>query len=1232
MAQPASPSRSVRSTSGDDVDDSYYDAPERMPPTADAGLPLDDTLRPKSKSKGQPPTPWQLLRRATTTFSDKIVGNPGTAGGPALQPRGSTDSTRSARAISPGTAAPPPPAFMADHDLIQSDTGSDSDSPSPSLNQPAEHCSSPPADALEKRKKTLSFGSKKFLDKLNPLKPKPLDAATIDIAPTAVQPRPASITSSPVTHTPMLPAHSSDRNLSGHVRSDGTIAYTRVRARHKPTRLLHRLFLAQEVKVDPDTLLPPLSPVPSRYPASQGGSHLEPSISRLSLASSRTHSLSISSAVPPVPGRPPVLSQPAGSVPPVPLQRIASTHSNMSVASLPRSPLPSPRHSTVQSRTGTGPHEPVFCLKFSQNGQYLATGGQNAIVKVWQLRDHTKGGSPTNSESHRAKPDANDDARSVSHSLYSYLERTTRNTNPDANPATDAGSKTPEDHDSPLPSQITADSVGIFEDMPYREYTGHTRDILDLSWSRHNFLLSSSMDKTVRLWHVSRSECLCCFHHIDFVTSIAFHPRDDRFFLSGSLDGKVRLWNIPEKKVASWNEMPDGHFITAVGFASKEGTLVAAGSHRGLCVFYDTDGLQYHTQIQVRSTRGRNARGHKITGIEAMPSTSFGEDKLLITSNDSRIRLYNMKDKSLERKYKGHTNTSSQIKATFSADGKRIICGSEDHNVYVWDTQPSVVQKSVYKDKVYYTQTPMLLGSTGGAGTFKKRDRDHVGMEWFAASSHIITAAIFAPPETIQWLAKHGDPLLTQNPRLALRTGATAKGDVPRSTTAGLDGTGATDSQPPGSADQTSIRSNGASPKLTEGGKPLSKSTHRSNSSTSLLTTGIANNDLIITTGYDGIMRVFRCDTRSESVIAAQSFASRNASQRSVASRMTYNPNASSVSVLSGLSFGPVGMSRSSSRAGSEASSVHVTDTTTPISGTHARPGLGQTSAVAAPLPKPTSTGGSPRRHHAPSLLGFLGLSKKKPRDKPLGSSYLVSQGGALPPRRRSVTMHDQVLGSLRKAGPTRADSDAALPRMIAPNPPSQLHFKHSTQSLTSLNGSQTAAAAEQSSVVSPGLPRASTGIEPRRRSASIHMPSKHSVESKPVTPAPKSTPRASGRRPRVTITLHSSLRQALTPGVESPPTTALPGQTLHEQRATPSIGSVAHPAPDTNALLSSRLGATTVDKPASSSDCPKCQSNQLQVFDVLSSTASGVPSKANAAASPPSKITICLSCRSLVE
>ena len=96
-----------------------------------------------------------------------------------------------------------------------------------------------------------------------------------------------------------------------------------------------------------------------------------------------------------------------------------------------------------------------------------------------------------------------------------------------------------------------------------------------------------------------------------------------------------------------------------------------AGCLTGLCLFYETEGLKYQTQIHVRSAHGKNAKGSKVTGIKAInypPDDANGEVKLLITSNDSRVRVYNLRDKGLEIKLRGNENSCSQIHASFSDD------------------------------------------------------------------------------------------------------------------------------------------------------------------------------------------------------------------------------------------------------------------------------------------------------------------------------------------------------------------------------------------------------------------------------------------------------------------------------------------------------------------------------------------------------------------------------------
>ncbi|OAQ78940.1 WD repeat containing protein 44 [Purpureocillium lilacinum] len=325
----------------------------------------------------------------------------------------------------------------------------------------------------------------------------------------------------------------------------------------------------------------------------------------------------------------------------------------------------------------------IWAAEFSVNGRYLAVAGKDQTVRVFSVIS-----TPDERQAHE------------------------------------------EEEESQSKGDGEKLSAPVFQSKPTREFEGHTGEVLALSWSKNGFLLSSSMDKTVKLWHMSRQECLCTFKHNDLVTSIAFHPTDDRFFLAGSLDAQLRLWSIPDKAVAFSAQAHE--FITAVAF-SPNGKTAICGLLSGLCLFYETEGLKPLFHIHVRSSRGKNAKGSKITGIrtvKAADGSEGGDVKVLISSNDSRVRIYSLKTRMLEVKFRGLENQSSQIHARFSDDGKYVISGSEDRRAYIWSASHPEAE---LKDKQPY--------------------------ECFDAHPEVVTTALMAPVKSKQLLSASGDPI-----------------------------------------------------------------------------------------------------------------------------------------------------------------------------------------------------------------------------------------------------------------------------------------------------------------------------------------------------------------------------------------------------------------------------------------------------------------------------------------
>lgn len=127
----------------------------------------------------------------------------------------------------------------------------------------------------------------------------------------------------------------------------------------------------------------------------------------------------------------------------------------------------------------------VWTMKFSPKGDYLASGGEDGVVRIWRVMSRDKS----------------------------------------------------------RPFIFLPNDIFQIEESPLHELFGHSSDILDLAWSNSDvsltcrtkvamcyiryacksnknymlqILLSSSMDKTVRAWKIGTDQCLHVFAHKDF--------------------------------------------------------------------------------------------------------------------------------------------------------------------------------------------------------------------------------------------------------------------------------------------------------------------------------------------------------------------------------------------------------------------------------------------------------------------------------------------------------------------------------------------------------------------------------------------------------------------------------------------------------------------------------------------------------------------------------------------
>jgi WD40 repeat protein len=341
--------------------------------------------------------------------------------------------------------------------------------------------------------------------------------------------------------------------------------------------------------------------------------------------------------------------------------------------------------------------EDIIDIKFSPDYNYILTGGEDRMAKLWKV--------PSGKKVMELKGYLNDMDETILKDNYMYWVAFMNEIKLSPDGKYLAIGKT--GNNAMLMDFNTGKLI--------RTFRGHENIVISLDFSPDGkYLATGSADGTTKIWEVESGRMLRSLPEEtsnipDF--SVDFSP-DGNYLVTGSWDGRVRIWDVQTGKriqsILAHNDVSP----YAVQFSHNNLYVLSGGLDSKLKMFEIDTGsevkelightgvvssIRRHPDGKLMVTAGWDGRvkiwdlasGMQVkrfsahdARVQAIDIDVTGE-YMVTGSDDNTAKLWDISESRLIMTYTGHAGTVSSV--NISPDGKFLITGSHDGTIKSWD-------------------------------------------------------------------------------------------------------------------------------------------------------------------------------------------------------------------------------------------------------------------------------------------------------------------------------------------------------------------------------------------------------------------------------------------------------------------------------------------------------------------------------------------------------------------